>query len=81
MCLTLIWVEGKRGEGASILSNSNGGISNFRISRQSLIKGNCHNSRTRDDNGMKLGSVTKLDKSKKTTPNKLTITLCRNIVT
>ena len=69
------------GEGASISSNSNGGISDFRISHQSLIKGNCHNSRTRDDIGMKLGSVTKLDKRNKTTPNKLTITLCRKIVT
>ena len=34
--------------------NSDGGISDFRISGQSLIKGNCHNSRTSDDIDMKL---------------------------
>ena len=39
----------------------------FRISGQSLIKENCHNSRPSDDIGMKLGPVTKLDKGKKTT--------------
>ena len=42
--------------------NSDGGISDFRISGQSLIKENCHNSRTSDDIDMKLGAVTKLDK-------------------
>ena len=42
--------------------NSDGGISNFRISRQLLIKENCHNSRTSYDIGMKLGPVTKIDK-------------------
>ena len=41
-------------------------ISNFRISGQSLIKENCHNSRTSDDIDMKLGPVTKLDKKTKT---------------
>ena len=44
--------------------NSDGGISDFRISGQSLIKGNCHNFRTSDDIGMKLGPETKLDKIK-----------------
>ena len=49
-----------------IWQNSHGGISDFRISGQSLIKGNCHNSRTSDDIDMKLGPVTKLDKRNKT---------------
>ena len=34
--------------------NSDGGISDFRISGQSLIKENCHNYRTSDDIDMKL---------------------------
>ena len=37
---------------------------------QSLIKENCHNSRTNDDTDMKLGPVTKLDKRNKTTSKK-----------
>ena len=45
---------------------SDGGISVFQISGQSLIKENCHNSRTSDDIDMKLGAVTKLDKKNKT---------------
>ena len=44
-----------------ILQNSDGGISDFWISGQSLIKENCHNSRTGDDIDMKIGPVTKLD--------------------
>ena len=50
--------------------NSREGISNFRISGQSLIKENCHNSRssrTSDYIDMKLGPVTKFDKRNKTT--------------
>ena len=47
--------------------NSDGGIYNFLISGQSLIKEICHNSRTRDDIDMKLGPVTKLDKRYQTT--------------
>ena len=43
-----------------ILGKTLGGISDFRISDQSLIKENCHNSRTINDIGMKL--LTKLDK-------------------
>ena len=35
-----------------------------------LIKENCHNSRTSDDIDMKLGPVTNLDKKNKTTTNK-----------
>ena len=50
--------------------NSDGGISDFRISGQSLIKENCHNSRTSDDIDMKLGPVTKLDKRNKITSKK-----------
>ena len=42
--------------------NSDGGISNFQISRQSLIKENDHNSRTSDDIDIKLGQVTKFNK-------------------
>ena len=45
-------------------------ISDFRISGQSLIKVNCHNSRTSDDIDMKLGPVTKLDKRNKITSQK-----------
>ena len=46
---------------------SDEGISDFWISGQSLIKGNCHNSSTNDDIDMKVGPVTKPDKSSKTT--------------
>ena len=49
---------------------SEGGISVFRISGQSLINGNCHNSRTSDDIEMKLGPVTKLDKKNMETSKK-----------
>ena len=38
--------------------NSDEGISDFRISAQSLIKENCHNSRISDDIDMNLGPVT-----------------------
>ena len=62
--------------------NSHKGISDFRISGQSLMKGNCHNSRTSDDDiDMKLRSVTKFDKRNKTTSKKLTKTSYRKIVT
>ena len=47
--------------------NSHGGISDFRISGQSLIKDDCHNSRTNDDIDMKFALVTKLEKRNKTT--------------
>ena len=39
--------------------NSDGGISDVRISGQSLTKGKCHNTRISDDIDMKLGPVTK----------------------
>ena len=47
------------------------GISHFWISGQSLIKENCHNSRTNDDIDMKLGPVTKLDKRNKAMSKKI----------
>ena len=50
--------------------NSDGGIFYFRISGESLIKGNCLNSRTSDDIDMKLGPVTNIDKRNKTTSKK-----------
>ena len=46
---------------------SDGGISGFLNSGQSLIKVNCHNSRNGDDIGMNLGSKTKLNKTNKIT--------------
>ena len=60
--------------------NSDGGISDFRISGQSFTKENCHNLRTCDDIDMKLGPVTKFDKRNKTTSKKLTMTSCQKIV-
>ena len=45
--------------------NSDGAIFDFWISVQSLVKENCHNSRTSDDIDMKLLPVTKLDKRQK----------------
>ena len=50
---------------------SHGGIFDFQISGQSLIKVNCQNSRTSDDVDMKLGPVTKLDKRNKATSKKI----------
>ena len=64
-----------------IQKNSDGGISDFGISGQSLIKENCHNSITNDDIDMKLGPVTKLEKRNKTASKKLTITSYQKIVT
>ena len=49
---------------------SDGSISDFQISGQSLIKVNCHNSRTSDDIEMILVAVTKLGKRNKTTSKK-----------
>ena len=45
--------------------NPDGGMSDFWISDQSLIKKNCHNPRTSNDICMKLGTVTKIDKRNK----------------
>ena len=55
------------------------GISDFRISSESLIKENCHNSRASDDIDMKLGPIAKLDERKKNMSKKLTS--CQKIVT
>ena len=54
-----------------IVQNSDGGISNFGISGQSLINKNCHNSRTSNHIDMKLGPVTKLNKRNTTTSKRL----------
>ena len=51
--------------------NSDRGISDFRISGQSLIKENCHNSRTSNDIDINVGPVTKHDKRNKTTSKKI----------
>ena len=48
-----------------IWQNSDGGISNFLISGQSLIKENCHDSRASNDIDMNLGLVNKPDKRNK----------------
>ena len=48
-----------------IEQKSDGDISDFRIYEQSLIKENCHNSKTSDHTDMKLGPVTTLDKRNK----------------
>ena len=61
--------------------NSDGIISDFRISGQFLIKGNFHNSRTSDNIGIKIGPVTKLDTSKKTTSKNVKMTSCWKIPT
>ena len=58
-------------QSSDIGQNSDRGISDFRISGQSLIKENCHNSRTSDDIDMKIGPITKLDKRNKTTQKKI----------
>ena len=50
---------------------SDEGISDFWISGQSLIKGNCHNSRTSGGIDIKLGPVTKHDKRNKTISKKI----------
>ena len=57
-------------QSSDIGQNTGDGIFDFRISGQTLIKVNCHNSRTTDDNEMKLEPVTKLGKRNKTTLKK-----------
>ena len=51
--------------------NSDGIISDFPIPGQSLIKGNCQNSRNCNDIDMKLGPATKLHKRNKAMSKKL----------
>ena len=58
-------------QSSDIVQNSDGGISNFGISDQSLINKNCHNSRTSNHIDMKLGPLTKLNKRNTTTSKKL----------
>ena len=53
-----------------IWENPDGGISNFRISGQSFINKNCHNSRTSHDIDMKLGPIIKRDKRNTSTLKK-----------
>ena len=53
------------------MKNSDGVVSNSRISGQSFVKVNCHNSRTSDDINMKLGLVTKPDKRNKILSKKI----------
>ena len=62
-----------RPQSPDIRQKSDRGIFDFRISGQSLIKENCHNSRTSDDIDMKLGPATKLDKRNKTTSKKVDV--------
>ena len=50
---------------SDIRHNSDGDIFEIRISVQSLIKENCHNSRINDDINMKLGPFTELGKRNK----------------
>ena len=57
-------------QSSDINKNSDGCISDFWISGQSLIKRNCHTSRTSEYIDMKLGPVTKLDKRNKATSKK-----------
>ena len=64
-----------------IRPNSDGGISDFRISGQSLIKANCRNSRTSDDIDMKLEPVNKLDKRIKSTSKTFDHDVMSKIVT
>ena len=52
------------------MGTSDEGISDLRISSQSLIKVNCHNSRTTDNIDMKPGPVTKIDKRNKRKSNR-----------
>ena len=61
----------------NIVQNSDGGISDFRISGQSFIKENCHNFRTSNDIGTKLGPVTKLDKRNTAMLKEFTMASCR----
>ena len=62
--------------------NSDVSISNLRISGQSLINENCHNSGNNSNIQMKLRPITKLDKRNTTTlKKKLSMTTYQQIVT
>ena len=60
----------KSSQSPDIGQNSDGGIFNFWISGQSLIKENCHNSKLSDDMEIKLGPVTEINMRNKTTSKK-----------
>ena len=62
----------------NIEQNSDWCISDFPISGQSLIQGNCHNSRTSDDIDMKLEPV--IWQEKQNNFKNLRMTSCRKIV-
>ena len=64
------FVISKSAQSTDIEENSDGGISDFLISSQSLFKETCHNSRISDDIDIKLGPVPELDKRNKTTSKK-----------
>ena len=64
-----------------IVPNSDGGISDFRISGPSLIKENCLNSRTTDVINMKLGPVNNRYKKNKTTSKNFDGDVMSKIVT
>ena len=53
------------------IQNSDGGISDFRISSESFMNGSCHNSRTSNDIDMKRVSVSKHDNTNTETSKKL----------
>ena len=63
-----------------IRQKSDKGISNFWISGRSLIKENCHNSRTRNDTDMNIGQANKLENRNKTSKIQ-TMTSCQQNVT
>ena len=65
---------GNSPQSPDIGQNSDEGISAFRISGQSLIKENGHNSRASDNIEMRLGPVTKLDNRNKATSKIVTLT-------
>ena len=65
----------------NIGKNTDGGVSDFRVSDQSLIKENYRNFGSSHNIDMKLAPVATLDKGNKITSKNLTITSCWQIVT
>ena len=62
--------------------NSDVGISDFRISGQFILKDNCHNSGSSYDIDIKLGPVTKLDKTNSAASMSMAAMVsCRQFVT
>ena len=57
-------------QSSDIGQNSDGGVFDFPISGQSLIKENCYNSTTSNEIDMELGPVTKRDSKNMTTSKK-----------